>query len=131
MLDNLLNLFISSAHASDESTTGAGVAEATDAANQAVGAGAGMSEILILVVFVLIFYFMLWRPQSKRAKEHRQLMASLGKGDEVVTAGGILGKISKLQDDLIYLTISDNVEIRVQKGSVVAVLPKGTVKPAE
>jgi len=58
-------------------------------------------------------------------------MASLGKGDEVVTAGGILGKISKLQDDLIYLTISDNVEIRVQKGSVVAVLPKGTVKPAE
>jgi len=123
---------MSAAHAAESATT-----EVTSAANNAAATvteatpGVGMSELLILGVFVIIFYFMLWRPQSKRAKEHRQLMASLAKGDEIVTAGGILGKISRLQDDIIFVTISDNVEIKVQKGSVVAVLPKGTVKTAE
>ena len=126
MLDAIINLFISTAHAAEEVAT-----DAMNATPDAAAAGAGISEFLILGAFVLIFYFMLWRPQSKRAKEHRQLMAALAKGDEVVTAGGILGKIAKIQDDLIYLAVSDNVEIKVQKGSIVAVLPKGTVKSAE
>jgi len=68
------------------------------------------------------------RPQSKRAKEHRNLIGGLAKGDEVVTAGGILGRISKISDAYITLALTDNVEILVQKSSIVNALPKGTLK---
>lgn len=88
----------------------------------------GMSSILLLVGFLAIFYFLLWRPQAKRAKEQRNLLANLAKGDEVVTSGGLLGKISKITDDFIVLAITDNIEVRVQKGAVTNVLPKGTLK---
>jgi preprotein translocase subunit YajC len=88
----------------------------------------GFSQILILLGFVAIFYLLLWRPQAKRAKEHRQLMASLAIGDEVTTTGGIVGKITGLNNDLISLKISENVEINIQKAAVSSVLPKGTIK---
>lgn len=71
---------------------------------------------------------LLWRPQAKRAKEHRQLMANLAIGDEVTTTGGIVGKVIRLNGDLITLKIAENVEINLQKAAVSSVLPKGTIK---
>ena len=88
----------------------------------------GYSQILILLGFVVIFYLLLWRPQAKRAKEHRQLMSSLAIGDEVTTTGGIVGKITRLNNDLISLKVAENVEINIQKAAVSSVLPKGTIK---
>ncbi len=90
--------------------------------------GGGLSLMIMLAVFVLFMYFVMWRPQSKRAKEHRDLLGSLTKGDEVVTAGGILGKINKVTDTYVVLALTDNVEITLQKSSIVSALPKGTLK---
>ena len=85
-------------------------------------------QIVFLGGFILLFYFLLWRPQSKRAKEHRNLISSLDKGDEVVTNGGIAGRIVRVKDDFVVLQIADGVEIKVQKVAVAAALPKGTLK---
>lgn len=90
-------------------------------------AGSGF-EWIFLVGFLVIFYLMIWRPQAKRAKEQKNLLGNLQKGDEVVTAGGIAGKITKVTDDFVIIEVSDNVELKIQKGSVVATLPKGTLK---
>lgn len=90
--------------------------------------GGGMGSILMLVGFVLIFYLLLWLPQSKRAKEHRNLINGLTKDDEVITGGGILGKINKVGDDFVTMQIADNVEVKVQKSSIAATVPKGTYK---
>ena len=87
-----------------------------------------MGQIIFFAGFILIFYFLIWRPQSKRAKEHKALMSGLNKGDEVVTSGGVAGRITKVADDFIVLEVSDNVEIKVQKVAVAAALPKGTLK---
>jgi preprotein translocase subunit YajC len=89
--------------------------------------GAGFSQILILLGFVVIFYLLLWRPQAKRAKEHRQLMANLAVGDEVSTTGGIIGKVTALREDVITLKVAENVEIKMQKAAVASVLPKATL----
>jgi preprotein translocase subunit YajC len=78
--------------------------------------------------FALIFYFLIWRPQSKRAKEHKELMSSLNKGDEVMTNGGILGKLTKVDENYIVMQIADNVEVKLQKSAISAILPKGTLK---
>lgn len=91
-------------------------------------AGGGLSMMIMLAVFVLFMYFAMWRPQSKRAKEHRDLLNSLAKGDEVVTAGGLLGKISKVTDSYVVLALNENVEITLQKSSIASALPKGTLK---
>lgn len=95
-------------------------------------AGAQQPSAIFNIVFfggfALIFYFLIWRPQSKRAKEHKELMASLNKGDEVMTNGGILGKLTKVDENYIVLQIADNVEIKLQKSAIAAVLPKGTIK---
>ncbi|KAA0876543.1 preprotein translocase subunit YajC [Nitrincola tapanii] len=88
----------------------------------------GMFNMLFLVGFALIFYFFLWRPQSKRAKEHKALVGGLSKGDEVITAGGIIGKVVRLTDDYVVLEVSDGVELKFQKAHVAAELPKGTIK---
>ena len=88
----------------------------------------GFPLIVMLVLLFLFMYFAVWRPQSKRAKEQRNLLNSLTKGDEVMTAGGILGRIAKITDNYIVLGIADNTEITMQKSSVVNVLPKGTLK---
>ena len=95
----------------------------------AAGVGGGFPiDILLLVGFVLIFYFLLWRPQSKRRKAHEALIGGLSKGDEVVAGGGIVGQVTKVEDDFVMLEIARDVEIRLQKGSVGATLPKGTLK---
>ncbi len=74
---------------------------------------------------------MLIRPQSKRAKEHKALIQGIGKGDEVITAGGIIGKVTKVDDQYVSVTVAENVELKMQKSSVSAVLPKGTIKSIE
>lgn len=79
-------------------------------------------------IFFLIMYFLIIRPQSKRNKEHKQLLASLSKGDEVVTSGGLLGKVSDIGDSFISLEVQDGIVIKIQKQSVSAVMPKGTLK---
>lgn len=88
----------------------------------------GMFNILFLVGFGLIFYFFMWRPQAKRAKEHKNLLAGLSKGDEVITAGGIIGKVVRLTDDYVVLEVSEGTELKFQKIHVAAELPKGTIK---
>lgn len=85
-------------------------------------------QFLILFGFVLIFYFIIWRPQAKRAKEHKALIQSISKGDEVLTNGGLLGKITKVDDNYVVLQVADNVELKLQKSSISAALPKGTIK---
>ena len=90
--------------------------------------GSPWTMFLFLGGFALIFYFLIFRPQSKRRKEHQALVTSLAKGDEVVTAGGITGSVTKVEDDFVKLAIANNVEIRIQKSSVGASLPKGTLK---
>ena len=89
---------------------------------------AGLINLLFLGGFILIFYFLLWRPQSKRRKEHMTLMASLSAGDEIVTAGGLVGEITKVEEDFVRVKVSKNVELRFQKSSIGATLPKGTLK---
>lgn len=90
--------------------------------------GGGLNIIFISVLFVAIFYFLIIRPQSKRNKAHQEIINNLQKGDEVATAGGILGRIIKIDEAIITIEISDNVQIKVQKNSVVSLLPKGTLK---
>lgn len=97
----------------------------------AQGGGAapgGGFDLILIVVMLVVFYFLLIRPQQKRAKEHRELVNALSKGDEVMTSGGILGRITKVTDDYVSVEIADNLEIKLQKGSVQATLPKGTIK---
>lgn len=110
----MLEFLIPAAHA--EAETGA-----------AGGAGA-IGQIVMLVGFVLIFYFLLWRPQAKRAKAHKKLMSELSKGDEVVIGGGLVGRITKVGDEFLTLEIAEGTEVNVQKSAVAAVLPKGTLK---
>jgi preprotein translocase subunit YajC len=86
------------------------------------------SLLFMMVIFAAVFYFMIWRPQAKRTKDHKNLMASLSKGDEVVTSGGIIGRISKVSDDFVTLTLAEGVETHFQKAAVASVLPKGTIK---
>lgn len=86
--------------------------------------------LIMLAVFGLIFYFLLYRPQAKRVKEHKNLVSSLSKGDEVLTQGGLVGRITKVSEekDFIEMALNDANNIVVQKSSVTAVLPKGTMK---
>ena len=104
----------------------------TDALAQASNAvpphASPFGSILMLVGFLLIFYFMLWRPQSNRAKEQRELIANLNKGDEILTNGGLLGKISNITDSFIKLVVAEGIEVTIQKPSVASLLPKGTIK---
>ena len=94
------------------------------------GPGAGFGQILILVVFVAIFYFMLIRPQQKRMKEQQAMLAKLASGDEVVTSGGILGRITEVGESFVTLEVADGVRIRVQRGQISQLMPKGTLKGA-
>ncbi|MGY5452867.1 preprotein translocase subunit YajC [Agarivorans sp. MS3-6] len=93
-------------------------------------AGGGMELIFMMVIFAVIFYFMIYRPQSKRVKEHKNLMSSLSKGDEVLTTGGLVGKIIKIseENDYFQLSLSDDTTVTLKKDFVSAVLPKGTLK---
>lgn len=86
-----------------------------------------MANILMIAVFVAIFYFLIWRPQAKRAKEHRSLVESLGVGSEVVFAGGLMGRITKIEGDFAVVELSRGNEVKVQRASVISVLPEGTL----
>jgi preprotein translocase subunit YajC len=91
-------------------------------------AGGGMSMIIMMVVLFGLMYFMMIRPQMKRQKEHRTLIAGLAKGDEVVTNGGIAGRVEEVGETFITVEIAANVKVKVQKGAVQQVLPKGSLK---
>ncbi len=98
---------------------------ATGAAESPMSGFAGMLPILLMFV---VLYFVMIRPQMKRQKEHKKLVEALAKGDEVVVAGGLLGKVSKLGESYLHVEVANGVEIQVQRGAVVQVLPKGTFK---
>jgi preprotein translocase subunit YajC len=112
---NLLDFFVSSAQA--------------QAAGPA-GPSAGMLEFLPLLVLFVVFYFMLIRPQMKRQKEHKQMVEALSKGDEIVTSGGIAGKIIEVGESFLTIEIAKGTEVKVQRQAIGAVLPKGTLKTA-
>ena len=86
-----------------------------------------MANLLMIAVFIGIFYFLIWRPQAKRAKEHRSLIESLGVGSEIVFAGGLMGKITKLDGDFAVVELSRGVDVKIQRESVISVLPEGTL----
>lgn len=86
------------------------------------------SSLIMILIFGVFIYFLLWRPQSKRQKQHRDLLANLKKDDEVLTTGGIAGKIAKMEDIFIHLQIAENVTVKIQKNAIAAVLPNGTLK---
>ena len=108
----ILDFFIASAYAQDAAQPG------------------GLMSFLPLIVIFIIFYFLLIRPQMKRAKEHKNLVAGLNTGDEIVTNGGLLGKITKVGESFVTVELADNVQIKLQRHAVASVMPKGTIKSA-
>jgi len=90
--------------------------------------GGGMESLILIVLMFGVLYFLMIRPQMKRAKEHKSLIEGLQKGDEVITAGGLLGRISRISENYVTLEISNGVEIQVQRPAIQLVLPKGTIK---
>lgn len=92
------------------------------------GTASTLTTILPLVLIFVVFYFLLIRPQTKRAKEHREMIGKLTVGDEVVTTGGILGRISEVSEQFVTLEVAANVAIRVQRFQVAQLMPKGTLK---
>ena len=107
-----MDFFIASAYAQDAAAQG------------------GLLSFLPLIVIFVVFYFLLIRPQMKRAKEHKLLISALANGDEVVTNGGLLGRVTNVGDSFITLELADNVKIKLQKHAVASVMPKGTIKSA-
>ncbi|MGI9316289.1 MAG: preprotein translocase subunit YajC [bacterium] len=95
------------------------------------GGGAGLLGLLPMVAIFVIFYFLLIRPQQKKAKEHRSMVADLSKGDEIVTNGGVLGKITGADDNFVTVEIANGVSIQVQRFAVAQMMPKGTIKSAK
>src|SRR5690606_14298104 len=106
-----MSLFISTAHAAGEAAQQPSL----------------MANLLMIAVFIAIFYFLIWRPQSKRAKEHRALIESLGVGSEVVFAVGLMGKITKIEGDFAVVELNHDMEVKIQRSSVISVLPEGTL----
>ncbi len=111
-MESMLNFFIPSAWAQDGS------------------AGDPISMFLPLIIIFVLFYFFLIRPQNKKQKEHRQMVEALASGDEIVTAGGVLGKVTDVAEQFVTVEVAANVSIKVQRHTVAAVLPKGTIKSA-
>lgn len=109
-----MSFFISEAMAEGTSTTALG--------------GGGAEQLFIMVAIFAVFYFLLIRPQTKRAKEHRKMVSELGKGDEVITNGGVYGKLTKISDDHVEVEIADNTTVRLQRQAIASILPKGTIK---
>lgn len=106
-----MSFLISTAHAADGAAAGPGM----------------ITNLLMIAVFIAIFYFLIWRPQSKRAKEHRNLVESLGVGSEIVFAGGLMGRITKLEGDYAVVELNRGNEVKIQRASVISVLPEGTL----
>ena len=100
-------------------------------AQQAAGtpsAEMGVMNLLFPIILIGAFYFLLIRPQTKRAKEHKQMVDALKKGDEIVSGGGVLGRITEVGENFVQVEIAENVQIRIQKQSVSSLMPKGTYK---
>ncbi|HEX6828994.1 MAG TPA: preprotein translocase subunit YajC [Burkholderiales bacterium] len=97
----------------------------------ATPAGGGIEMTLMMVLIFVVFYFLMIRPQVKRAKEHKKMMDALQKGDEVVTAGGAVGRVIKVADTYVTVEVAENVNILLQKTAVQTLLPKGTIKSIE
>lgn len=94
------------------------------------GTAGQLTSFLPLIVIFVLFYFLLIRPQNKRQKEHRQMVEALASGDEIVTGGGMLGKVTDVGEQFATVEIADNISIKIQKHTISAVLPKGTIKNA-
>lgn len=92
--------------------------------------GGDLTGIFMIVILGLAMYFLMIRPQQKKIKEHKKLLEALNKGDEIVTSGGILGKITSVGDNFVTVDLGNDIEIKLQKPSISAVLPKGTIKNA-
>jgi preprotein translocase subunit YajC len=107
-----MDFFIASAYAQDATPSG------------------GLLSFLPLIVIFVVFYFLLIRPQMKRAKEHKALVSQLAKGDEVVTNGGLLGKVTDVSESFVTVELTENVQVKLQKHAVASVMPKGTIKSA-
>ena len=112
---NLLDLVIAPAHA---------------AAPAAAAAPSLLSTLAFPIILIAIMYFLMIRPQMKRQKEHRAMLDKLSKGDEVITNGGIVGTVAEIGENFITVEIASNVQVRLQKGAIASVLPKGTLKAA-
>ena len=109
-------MFISNAYAQAAPAAAAGGAEST------------LLSLLPLVLMFVVLYFIMIRPQMKRQKEHKAMIDALAKGDEVVVAGGVIGRVSRLGDSILHVEVAEGVELQVQRPSVIQVLPKGTYK---
>lgn len=101
-----------------------------DAYAQAEGGTDTFLSLLPLLLIFGVFYFLLIRPQNKRQKEHKALVADLGVGDEVVTAGGVLGTVTEVKDQFLHVQVADGVVLKVQRHTISAIMPKGTVRSA-
>lgn len=99
----------------------------TYAAAPAAGQQSPLPSILMMVGFILIFYFLIWRPQAKRTKEHRAMVDSVSVGSEVVFAGGLMGRITKVEGDYAVVELNRGNEVKIQKAAVISVLPEGTL----
>ena len=104
------------------------ISDAMAQAGPAAQQGNPLMSLLPLVIIFVIFYFLLIRPQTKRAKEHRKMVEAMAVGDEIVTNGGIAGKVTKVGEQFVHVDVSNGVELTVQKHAVASVLPKGTLK---
>jgi preprotein translocase subunit YajC len=111
-----LSVFVSSAFAQTAPAAAGGDTQST------------LMSVLPLILMFVVLYFVMIRPQMKKQKEHKAMIDAITKGDEVVTAGGVLGKISKLGENYLGLEVSNGVEIQIQRSAVVQVLPKGSIK---
>ncbi len=87
-----------------------------------------IAALLPFIILFIVFYFLLIRPQQKRAKEHKAMVGAIGKGDEVVTQGGLYGKVTEVSEEYLQVKLADNVEVKLQRGAVASLLPKGTIK---
>lgn len=97
-------------------------------AQGAAGGPSLISSMILPIMLIVVFYFLLIRPQQKRAKEHRQMVEAVKKGDELVTAGGVLGRVTEVGESFIQLEVTDGVQLKIQKQSIATLMPKGTTK---
>ena len=109
-----MDFFISSAMAQDAGAVG----------------GNPMTSLIFIIILFVVFYFMLIRPQQKRAKSHKEMVSALNTGDEIMTNGGILGRLTDVGEQYVTLEIAEETTIKLQRGAVASVLPKGTLKNA-
>ena len=106
------------------------IPEAYAQAAGAAGTGQMLQPFVLMIVFLVIFYFLLIRPQQKKAKEHQAMLAKLAAGDECVTAGGVLGRVVEVGDAFVTLEVADNMRLKVQRFQITQLVPKGTLKSA-